>query len=253
MRSALVLVSHDRRFLTNLSRETLWVDRGCTHFLDRGFGDFETWRDKVLEEEEIAAHKLDRKIEAELHWVRYGVTARRKRNVRRMAELQELRRKRREARHVTGNVKLSAAEADISGTRVIEAKAISKSFGGRAVVKDFSTRILRGDRVGIVGANGAGKTTLLNLLTGRLAPDSGTVMLGSNLVLATLDQGRASLNADTPLRDVLTGGRGDTVTVAGKSRHVLSYMKDFLFKPEQARTPVRVLSGGERGRLLLAV
>jgi ABC transport system ATP-binding/permease protein len=252
MRSALVLVSHDRRFLTNLSRATLWVDRGRTHVLERGFGEFEAWRDKVLEEEETAAHKLDRKIEAELHWVRYGVTARRKRNVRRMAELGELRRKRREAPRLTGNVKMTAAEADNSGTRVIEAKAISKSFDGRAVVKEFSARILRGDRVGIVGANGAGKTTLLNMLIGRLIPDSGTIVLGSNLQIATLDQGRASLDADTPLRDVLTGGRGDTVTVAGKSRHVLSYMKDFLFKPEQARTPVRVLSGGERGRLLLA-
>ena len=252
MRSALVLVSHDRRFLTNLSRATAWVDRGRTHFLERGFGEFEAWRDKVLEEEEIAAHKLDRKIEAELHWVRYGVTARRKRNVRRMSQLQELRVKRREARHVTGNVKLAAAEADMSGSRVIEAKAISKSFGDREVVKDFSARILRGDRVGIIGPNGAGKTTLLNMLTGRLTPDSGSVVLGANLQLATLDQGRESLKADTPLRDVLTGGRGDTVTVAGKSRHVFSYMQDFLFKPEQARTPVRVLSGGERGRLLLA-
>jgi ABC transport system ATP-binding/permease protein len=252
MRSALILVSHDRRFLTRLSQATLWVDRGRTHFLERGFAEFEAWRDRLLEEEEIAAHKLDRKIEAELHWVRYGVTARRKRNVRRMAELSELRKKRREARRVTGNVRLAASDADNSGTQVIEAKAIAKSYGDRPVVRDFSTRILRGDRVGVVGANGAGKTTLLNLLIGRLAPDTGTVKLGSNLIIATLDQGRASLNAETTLRDALTGGRGDTVAVGGQSRHVVSYMKDFLFAAEQARTPVRVLSGGERGRLLLA-
>jgi ATP-binding cassette subfamily F protein uup len=135
---------------------------------------------------------------------------------------------------------------------VIEAKRISKSYGAHAVVRDVSIRIHRGDRVGIVGANGAGKTTLLNLLIGALVPDEGTVTLGSNLIIATLDQGRASLNPETSLRDVLSGGRGDSVTIAGQSRHVISYMKDFLFSAEQARTPVRVLSGGERGRLLLA-
>jgi ATP-binding cassette subfamily F protein uup len=189
----------------------------------------------------------------EEHWVRYGVTARRKRNQRRLAQLFDLRRQRREHRRVAGNVKLSVGDADNnSGTRVVEAKDISKSYGDRIIVRDVSIRIHRGDRLGIVGANGSGKTTLLNLLIGRLAPDSGTVILGSNLLIASLDQGRASLNSETSLRDVLTGGRGDTVTVAGQSRHVMSYMKDFLFAPEQARTPVRVLSGGERGRLLLA-
>jgi ABC transport system ATP-binding/permease protein len=252
MRSALVLVSHDRRFLAALSRATLWLDRGRTQLLDRGFADFEAWRDGLLEQEELEQHKLDRKIAMELDWVRYGVTARRKRNQGRMAKLRELRRQRREHRRTTGNVKMTVGDTDNSGTRVIEAKNISKAYGANVVVRDVSLRIHRGDRVGIVGANGAGKTTLLNLLIGRMPPDSGTVTLGSNLVIATLDQGRASLNPETSLRDVLTGGRGDTVSVAGQSRHVISYMKDFLFSAEQARTPVRVLSGGERGRLLLA-
>ena len=252
MRSAVVLVSHDRRFLAALSRATLWLDRGYTRQLDRGFAEFEAWRDGLLEQEEVQQHKLDRKIAMELDWVRYGVTARRKRNQGRLAALGELRRQRREHRRVAGNVKMSVGDADNSGTRVIEAKDISKSYGDNTVVRDVSLRILRGDRLGIVGANGAGKTTLLNMLIGRTPPDSGTVILGSNLIIATLDQGRASLNPEMSLRDVLTGGRGDTVTVGGQSRHVMSYMKDFLFAAEQARTPVRVLSGGERGRLLLA-
>ena len=252
MRSALVLVSHDRRFLAALSRATLWLDRGRTQLLERGFADFEAWRDGLLEQEELEQHELDRKIAMELDWVRYGVTARRKRNQGRMAKLRELRRQRREHRRAAGNVKMTVGETDNAGTRVIEAKNISKAYGANIVVRDVSLRIHRGDRVGIVGANGAGKTTLLNLLIGRMPPDSGTVTLGSNLVIATLDQGRASLNPETSLRDVLTGGRGDTVSVTGQSRHVISYMKDFLFAAEQARTPVRVLSGGERGRLLLA-
>jgi ATP-binding cassette subfamily F protein uup len=252
MRSATILVSHDRRFLEALSNATLWLDRGRTRLLEQGFAAFEAWRDDLLEQEELEQHKIDRKIAMEEHWVRYGVTARRKRNQRRLAQLFDLRRQRREHRRVAGNVKLSAGDADNSGTRVVEAKDISKSYGDRIIVRDVSIRIHRGDRLGIVGANGSGKTTLLNLLIGRLAPDSGTVTLGSNLLIASLDQGRASLNSETSLRDVLTGGRGDTVMVAGQSRHVMSYMKDFLFAPEQANTPVRVLSGGERGRLLLA-
>ncbi len=250
--SALVLISHDRRFLENLSRATLWLDRGFTRRLDRGFAGYEAWRDEVLAQEERDAHKLDRKIAMELDWVRYGVTARRKRNQRRMAELGELRRARREQRQAAGSVRFSVADADNTGTRVSEAKGISKSYDGVPVVRDFSIRILRGDRLGIVGANGAGKTTLLNLLTGRVKPDSGEVKLGTNLKMATLDQNRALLDPETTLSAVLTGGVGDTVEVGGRSRHVVSYMKDFLFLPEQARTPVRVLSGGERARLLLA-
>ena len=173
MRSAIVLVSHDRRFLGALSNATLWLDRGRTRLLDRGFEAFEAWRDNLLEEEELEQHKIDRKIAMEEHWVRYGVTARRKRNQRRLAQLFDLRRQRREHRRVAGTVKMSVGDADNSGTRVVEAKDISKSYGDRTIVRDVSMRIHRGDRLGIVGANGAGKTTLLNLLIGRLAPDSG--------------------------------------------------------------------------------
>ncbi len=252
MRGALVLISHDRRFLQNLSRATIWLDRGRTSRLDQGFAGYEAWRDRLLEEEERERHKQDRKIAAEEHWVRYGVTARRKRNVRRMAELGDLRRERREARQQMGQVKFTVTEGGNAGTRVIEAKSISKAYGEKEVVKDFSIRILRGDRIGIVGPNGAGKTTLINLLTGRLRPDAGEVILGANLMLATLDQTRVLLDPEKTLAAVLTGGIGDKVEVGGQTRHVVSYMKDFLFLPEQAKTPVRVLSGGERARLLLA-
>ncbi|MBI3675475.1 MAG: ATP-binding cassette domain-containing protein [Proteobacteria bacterium] len=252
MSGALVIISHDRRFLQNLSRATLWLDRGRTARLDRGFAEYEAWRDRLLAEEELERHKQDRKIAAEEHWVRYGVTARRKRNVRRMAELATLRRTRREARQQLGQVKITVAEATGAGTRVIEAKKISKSYGDRSVVRDFSTRILRGDRIGLVGANGSGKTTLINLLTGRLKPDAGELVLGTNIAAATLDQSRALLDSETTLANVLTGGSGDIVEVGGQRKHVIGYMRDFLFLPEQAKTPVRVLSGGERARLLLA-
>jgi ATP-binding cassette subfamily F protein uup len=252
MSGALVLISHDRRFLGNLSRATVWLDRGKTQRLDRGFSGYEAWRDQLLEEEERDRQKLNRKIVAEEHWVRYGVTARRKRNVRRMALLGELRRERREARRQLGQVNFSVSEAGNAGTRVIEARNISKSYGDKAVVADFSTRILRGDRIGVIGSNGAGKTTLLKLLTKRLEPDSGEVIHGTNIALVTLDQSRALLDGQASLRDVLTGGRGDRVEVGGQMRHVMSYMQDFLFLPEQAGTPVEVLSGGERARLLLA-
>ena len=252
MRSALVLISHDRRFLSNLSRSTLWLDRGTTRLLGRGFAQFEAWRDEVLEQEDIERHKLDRKIVQEEHWLRYGVTARRKRNVKRLAGLGELRRDKREHRRAAGGVKMAASEADLSGTLVIEAKHAAKAYDGKSIVTDFSIRVLRGDRIGIVGANGSGKTTLLNLLTGRLEPDSGKVKVGANVQMASLEQDRRKLMPDTTLADVLTGGHGTTVTVAGKPRHVMSYMQDFLFTPEQARQPVRVLSGGERARLLLA-
>jgi ATP-binding cassette subfamily F protein uup len=252
MRSAVVLISHDRRFLENLSRATLWLDRGRTRLLDKSFAAFEAWRDEVLAQEELDRHKLDRKIEREEHWVRYGVSARRTRNERRMRELAGLKAQRREARRVVGQVNLAASEAEASGMRVIEAKNLTKAYDGRVIVREFSTRILRGDRVGIVGANGAGKTTLIDLLTGVTEPDSGTLKLGTNLALARLDQKRTALDPETSVADTLTDGRGSTVTVAGATKHVTSYMKDFLFLPEQARTPVKVLSGGERARLLLA-
>ena len=252
LRAALVLISHDRRFLSALSRSTIWLDRGVTRRIEQGFSGFEAWRDAFFEEEEREQHKLDRKIVAEEHWLRYGVTARRKRNVRRLGNLHDLRKERREARGPTGNVSMRAGEAEASGTMVAEAKGVSKGYGERTIVDDLSLRIRRGDRLGIVGANGAGKTTLINLITGQLGPDSGSVVLGTNLKMMLLDQARAVLEPGQTVTDVLTGGRGDSVMVGGVSRHVIGYLKDFLFAPEQARTPVSVLSGGERNRLLIA-
>ncbi|QQR38768.1 ABC-F family ATP-binding cassette domain-containing protein [Devosia rhizoryzae] len=252
MRSAMVIISHDRRFLADLSRSTVWLDRGLTRRIEKGFSSFEEWRDEVLEQEEKDRHKLDRQIVREEHWLRYGVTARRKRNVGRLERLAGLRQDRREQRRVTGSVTMAVSEGRTSGALVAEAENISKSFGARTVVRDFSTRVLRGDRVGIVGPNGAGKTTLIKMLTGLLEPDSGTIKRGAALELAMLDQGRARLDPETRLRDALTGGGSDTLKINGEPRHVVGYMKDFLFTPEQANTPIGKLSGGERARVALA-
>jgi ABC transport system ATP-binding/permease protein len=251
-RAAFILISHDRRFLEALSNRTIWLDRGASKRMDRGFSEFEAWRDQVLEQEEIEQQKLAQRIATEEHWMRYGVTARRKRNVRRVGLLSTLRKERREHVGNLGNVRLTASSSDASGRLVVEARKISKSFGERAIVSNLDLLMLRGDRLGIVGPNGAGKTTLIELLTGAMKPDSGSVRLGTNLQLVALDQSRQSLDPNTLLADVITAGRGQTVTINGETRHVASYMKDFLFKPEQARTPVSVLSGGERARLILA-
>jgi ABC transport system ATP-binding/permease protein len=251
-RSALILISHDRRFLANLSRATAWLDRGNIRQIDRGFAEFEAWRDEVLVEEEREQHKLDRKIVDEEHWLRYGVSGRRKRNVKRLANLRALRQQRRDYRGQAGNANLAAAEAERSGKLVIEAKNICRTYGERRIVDNFSIRIQRGDRVGIIGPNGAGKTTLIEMLTGAKAPDAGTVRLGANIEMATLDQHRESLDPKSTLAEALTGGRGDHVMVGGKPKHVVGYMKDFLFSEVQRRTPLEALSGGERGRLMLA-
>jgi ATP-binding cassette subfamily F protein uup len=251
-RTALVLISHDRRFLETLSRSTVWLDRGQTRRIELGFGAFEAWRDEVLAEEERDQHKLGRKIEAEEHWLRYGVTGRRKRNVRRLSDLHKLRHARREYRGAAGKAVIDAAQAEKSGALVIQAEQIGKAFGARPIIDNFSTRIMRGDRIGIAGPNGTGKTTLINVLSGVLAPDSGQVRLGANVQMATLDQRRESLDPSWTLAQALTGGRGDTLVIRGQSRHVVGYMRDFLFAPEQVRTPLGVLSGGERGRLMLA-
>jgi ATP-binding cassette subfamily F protein uup len=255
-RTALVLISHDRRFLSTLSRSTVWLDRGQTRRIERGFAHFEEWRDAVLAEEERDQHKLDRKIVAEEHWLRYGVTGRRKRNMRRVGQLQTLREQRRDFRGATGNANISASLAAPSGAQVIEASGIGKSYEDRPIVQDFSIRIRRGDRIGIVGPNGSGKTTLINMLTGASPPDTGEVRLGSTLAIATLNQHRDSLDPEVTVAEALTGQplgeAGDTVMVNGSPKHVISYMKDFLFTSEQARTPLRKLSGGERGRLMLA-
>ena len=250
--AALVIVSHDRRLLERLTRTTVWLDRGATRRVELGFAEFETWRDRQLEIGEIQDHKIDRKIASEESWLRYGVSARRKRNQKRLADLYSLRRGRREARRVAGVVKLATIEDQSSGRLVIETKRVTKSFGDQVIVRDLTLRIMRTDRLGIVGPNGAGKTTLLNLLTGALKPDSGRVSLGANLQIVTLDQSRASLDPAMTLHEALTPGGGDVVTAGGSTKHVAAYMSDFLFTPEQARMPVSALSGGERGRVLLA-
>jgi len=251
-RAALVIISHDRRFLSNLTRTTVWLDRGATRRLERGFAHFEEWRDALLAEEERAQHKLARKIAAEENWMRYGVTARRKRNMRRVAELQALREAKRTHRGVAGNADITVSAAEASGKLVIEAERISKSYDDRRIVADFSLRVARGDRVGIIGPNGSGKTTLISLLTGALASDAGTLRLGANVQIGTLTQHRDSLAPETTVAEALTGGAGETVMVNGAPKHVVGYMRDFLFAPEQARTPLSKLSGGERGRLMLA-
>ena len=251
-KGALVLISHDRRFLENLSRVTVWLDRGRTYRLEKGFASFEAWRDEMLEKEEVERHKLERRIAAEEDWVRYGVTARRKRNVGRLERLRGMRTERREQIRQLGTVKMEAAEGASSGTKVIDAKGIAFSYSDCEIVKDFSLRIHRGNRIAIVGPNGAGKTTLLKLLMGELTPEKGNVKLGQGLLVAQLDQSRSKLHPEQSLAAAVTDGSGDTVMVAGKPRHVMNYLQDFLFTPQQARTPVKVLSGGERARLLLA-
>ena len=252
MKSALVLISHDRRFLENLSRATVWLDRGKTHRLEKSFGSFEAWRDEMLEKEETERHKLERRIAAEEDWVRYGVSGRRKRNVGRLDRLRGLRTERREQIRALGTVRMEAAEGAGSGTKVIDAKGVAFSYGDQEIVRDFTQRVHRGDRIAIVGPNGAGKTTLLKLLIGELSPQKGNVKLGQGLLMAKLDQNRSKLHPEQSLAAAVTDGSGDTVMVAGKPRHVMNYLQDFLFTPQQARTPVKVLSGGERARLLLA-
>ncbi len=250
--AAVVLVSHDRRFLENISKATIWIDRGHCRRHEKSFGHFEAWRDQQLEGEGTLAHKLDRKIVRETRWINRGVTARRKRNMGRLRALVKLREKRKNQHHSVEKIEMKAAESRRSGKRVIEVDNISKAFGDNVIVSDFSIKIQRGDRIGLVGPNGAGKTTLLNLLTGTDKPDKGMVKLGVNLDLVSLDQKRESFSRDTCLADVLTGKSGDSVVVGGQQKHVISYMRDFLFLPEQARTPVSALSGGELGRLMLA-
>ena len=251
-RAAIVLISHDRRFLEHLSRETVWIDRGRSRLLEKSFGAFEDWRDEVHAREELEAHKAERRIVREEHWVTHGVSGRRKRNVRRLGELAALRKAVEERRGPQGSVQLTMAEAQTSGKLVARVKHVSKSFGDRTLVRDLSTLVARGDRLGIVGPNGAGKTTLVRMLTGELEPDEGTVRLGANIDLLVLDQHRASLDPLWSVRDALTDGAGDTVHIGDATKNVFAYMRDFLFGPEQAGTPLHALSGGERARLTLA-
>ena len=250
--SALILVSHDRRFLSNMANQTVWLDRGETKLMRKHFGHFEDWRDDELAREAEAQHKLDRKIAREEDWLRYGVTARRKRNVRRLGDLQNLRQQRRDYRGPQGDVEAALHAGDRSGKLVVKADEIKKAYGDKTLVDNFSTQIKRGSRIGLIGPNGAGKTTLLNILLGKLAPDAGHVRLGKNLTPLILDQQRAGIKKDWNVKDALTDGAGELVSIGDATMHVIGYMKNFLFHPSQMRTPVSVLSGGEQARLFLA-
>jgi len=253
---AMLVISHDRRFLANLTTRVLWLDRGRLRTSDRGFAHFDEWAESVLAEEESAAQRLKTMIAAEERWRERGVTARRRRNQGRLQRLGQLRAERAALLDRKGQVEMTAASGTVRSRVTIEAKGIAKSFGGpdgeRPVVREFSSRILRGDKVGIIGPNGAGKTTLLRMLTGELEPDRGEVRRAPNLVVAYFDQHRQSLSDDDTLWQALCPDGGDTVWVQGRPMHVVGYLKEFLFEPEQARSPVSSLSGGERNRLLLA-
>ena len=251
-RGAFVLISHDRAFLRRLTAGCLWVDRGTVRRLDKGFGMFEEWTEQILAEEEVVQHKLDRLILAETQWSREGISARRKRNQGRLRRLYDMRSQRASQIAQTGRAALAVETGAASGTLVIEAKNLSKTFGSRTIITDFSTRIMRGDKVGLIGPNGAGKSTLLKMLMGQLASDTGSFRLGTNITPVILDQSRATLDPDATLWDTLCEGGGDQVMVRGQPRHVVSYLRDFLFREAQARQPVKALSGGEQGRLILA-
>lgn len=258
-RTAFVLISHDRAFLRSLTRATLWIDRGEVRRRESGFDGFEEWRETVWAEEDEARHKLERKIKAEAKWAVEGISARRKRNMGRVRALHALRAERASMIRRQGTAALELEAGTTSGKRVIEARGIAKSFGEQTIVKGFDLRVLRGDRVAFVGPNGVGKTTVLKMLVGEVPPDAGTVTLGTNLEIAVFDQTRAQLDAEASLWENLTGdpdmrvsGNSDQVMVRGTPKHVVAYLKDFLFDERQARAPVKSLSGGEKARLLLA-
>lgn len=248
---AVVVISHDRRFLCNISKTTFWLDRGIMHRNNRGFRFFEEWQDQIIEQEIIAQKHLDKKLEEETEWLHKGVTARRRRNQGRLRRLLQLRQERREQIKQIGSVNMDVENTLWKSKLIIEAKHICKTFGNREIVKDFSTKIIRGNRIGIVGPNGAGKTTLIKLLTKKLEADSGFVRLGKNLQEAYFDQNRFSLDPQKNLWQTLCE-EGDHIWVRGSYRHVVAYLKDFLFTPDQAKSPVAALSGGEKNRLMLA-
>jgi ATP-binding cassette subfamily F protein uup len=248
---AFIVISHDRTFLARLTRSCLWLDRGQLRRAEIGFGGFEAWTERVYEEEAPAAEKLDAKLKLELHWLQRGVTARRRRNQGRLTKLHEMRAQRAAMLGSAGTAKLSLAKDDVRSKTVIDADRVNKSFGERPIVRDFSLRIQRGDRIGIVGPNGAGKTTLLKLLTGELAPDSGAVTLAKTLSGIVIDQQRKLMDPQKTVREVLVNG-GDWIDVRGHKKHLKGYLKEFLFDPAIADAPIGSLSGGERSRLLLA-
>ena len=249
---AVIVISHDRSFLTHVSNASVWLDRGMVHANNKGFAHFETWQEEIINQEIIKEKYLNKKLEEETEWLHKGVTARRRRNQGRLRRLLQLRQERREQIKKLGTVDMEIKEAAIRSKLVLEAKHISKSFGDKEVVKDFSLRLIKGNRIGIVGPNGSGKTTLLRLLTENLAPDSGFVRLGKNLEMVYFDQNRTALDPQKTLWRTLCG-EGDHIYVRGHYRHVIAYLKDFLFTPEQAQSPVSCLSGGEKNRLMLAL
>lgn len=249
---AVIAISHDRMFLDHISQTTFWLDRGVLRRNNKGFSTFEEWEDQVIEQEIIEQKALNKKIAEETEWLHKGVTARRRRNMGRLRRLQQLRQERREQIKMTGSVNMEAETAELRSKMVIEAKHISKSFGEREIVKDFSIRVIKGNKLGIVGPNGSGKTTLIKLLTKRLEPDSGFVRIGKNLEEAYFDQNRITLDPKKTLWKTLCN-EGDHIWVRGHFRHVVAYLKDFLFKPDQAQCPVSTLSGGEKNRLMLAL
>lgn len=258
-KAAFVLISHDRAFLKALTRATLWIDRGEVRRNEKGFEAFEDWRETFWAEEDLARHKLERKIKAEAKWAVEGISARRKRNMGRVRALEAMRGERAAMIRRQGTADMVLDAGQVSGKLVIEAKGIAKAFGDRVILRPFDFTVLRGDRVAFVGPNGIGKTTLLKILTGEVAPDAGTIRLGTNLDIAVFDQARAALDPEMTLWDGLVNdpemrvsGRADQVMVRGQPKHVVAYLKDFLFDEAQARAPIRSLSGGERARLLLA-
>jgi ATP-binding cassette subfamily F protein uup len=250
-RGAFVMVSHDRRFLTTLSRAVLWLERGIVRRLDKGYGEFETWSNDILEREATERHKLDRQIERETEWAGKSIRARRTRNEGRLRALGELRKQRREQIGPVGRASITVGSAEQSGSLVVAARDITKHWGDKTIVENFSTRIFRKNRIGLIGPNGAGKTTLLKMLIGELEPDTGTVKLGANVLPVVIDQRRIGLDPDKTPWETLAD-RNDHVLVRGHLTHVMTYLREYLFRDEQARQPVRTLSGGERNRLLLA-
>ncbi|MCK0094317.1 ATP-binding cassette domain-containing protein [Yoonia sp. F2084L] len=258
-RAGFVLISHDRAFLRALTRATLWIDRGQVRRAEQGFEHFEAWRDKLWEEEDQQRHKLNRKIKAEARWAVEGISARRTRNQGRLRALQDLRAEKAGQIKRQGTAAMAFDGGSSSGKKVVEAFGLTKAFDGKQIVQGLDLTVQRGDRIAFVGPNGVGKTTLINMLLGKVEPDSGLVKLGTKLDIAVFDQSRAALNEDMTLWENLANdpelgvsGKSDQIMVRGTPKHVVGYLKEFLFVEAQARAPVRSLSGGEKARLLLA-
>ena len=250
-KGAFIVISHDRTFLARLTKSCIWLDRGGLRRAEIGFGGFDAWTERVYEEEARAAEKLDAKLKLELHWLQRGVTARRSRNQGRLAKLHEMRAQRAAMLGAAGSAKLALAKDDVKTKTVIDAEGVTKHFGERAIIKNFTLRVQRGDRIGVVGPNGAGKTTLLKLLTGELKPDEGKVTLARTLTGIVIDQQRKLMEPQKRVRDVLANG-GDWIDVRGSRKHIKGYLKEFLFDPSLSDAPIGSLSGGEKSRLLLA-